>query len=229
MISGQGTIQTAVEATKLGAFEFLEKPLHRDRVLRRSGTPSSGRSSAREPRPEAEGGEALRAHRESCSDEKTLERDLRSRPDERHGPDYRGERHGQGARRPGHPSPIASRAAKSTSSRSTARRSPRSSSRASCSDTRRAPSPGRDAKTGKFEQADGGTLFLDEIGDMTLKTQAKLLRVLEEGEVQKVGSTRRLRVDARVIAATNKDLGRRSAKGDFGRISTTGFNVVPLT
>jgi hypothetical protein len=57
---------------------------------------------------------------------------------------------------------------------------------------------------GKFEQADKGTIFLDEVGDMSLKTQAKVLRVLQEGEVERLGSARTIKVDVRVIAATNK-------------------------
>src|SRR6202142_827762 len=61
-------------------------------------------------------------------------------------------------------------------------------------------------RIGKFEQCDGGTIFLDEIGDMALATQTKILRVLQQGEIQRVGGTETLRVDVRIIAATNKDL-----------------------
>src|SRR5919204_366917 len=61
-------------------------------------------------------------------------------------------------------------------------------------------------RRGKFEVADGGTIFLDEIGDMSLKTQAKVLRVLQEQTMEPVGGTNRITVDARVLAATNKDL-----------------------
>ena len=68
---------------------------------------------------------------------------------------------------------------------------------------------------GKFEQADGGTIFLDEVGDMSLKTQAKVLRVLQEGEVERLGSARTIKVDVRVIAATNKNLEEEIAKGTF--------------
>lgn len=71
------------------------------------------------------------------------------------------------------------------------------------------------AKPGKFEVCDGGTIFLDEIGEMPLATQKKLLRVLESGEIEKVGSTRSARVDVRVIAATNRDLESLIAREEF--------------
>ena len=70
-------------------------------------------------------------------------------------------------------------------------------------------------KPGKFELANGGTIFLDEIGDMSLATQAKLLRFLQEGEIEKVGGTRAGKVDVRVIAATNKDLKNKVERGEF--------------
>jgi transcriptional regulator with GAF, ATPase, and Fis domain len=68
---------------------------------------------------------------------------------------------------------------------------------------------------GKFEQADGGTLFLDEIGDMSLAAQAKVLRVLQEKKLSRVGSDKDIVVDVRVIAATNKDLQKEIEKGNF--------------
>jgi two-component system nitrogen regulation response regulator NtrX len=70
-------------------------------------------------------------------------------------------------------------------------------------------------QVGKFVQADGGTIFLDEVGDMSLKTQAKVLRVLQDGEVEPVGAERPFTVDVRVIAATNKDLGAEVSEGAF--------------
>jgi len=81
---------------------------------------------------------------------------------------------------------------------------------------------------GKFEQADRGTIFLDEVGDMSLKTQAKVLRVLEEGEVERVGSSRTIRVDVRIIAATNKDLEREIEKGNFREDLFFRVSVIPL-
>ena len=78
-------------------------------------------------------------------------------------------------------------------------------------------------KTGMFEHAHGGTLFLDEIGDMPLATQAKLLRVLQNQEVQRVGSLTTRKVDVRVIAATNHDLRAAIARSVFERICTTVF------
>ena len=85
-----------------------------------------------------------------------------------------------------------------------------------------------DRQIGKFEQADKGTIFLDEIGDMSLKTQAKVLRVLQEGELERLGSNRLLKVDVRVIAATNKDLEQEIGKGTFREDLFYRLNVVPI-
>jgi two-component system nitrogen regulation response regulator NtrX len=84
------------------------------------------------------------------------------------------------------------------------------------------------AKKGKFELADGGTLFLDEIGDMTLKTQAKVLRVLQEQKVEPVGGTSTVTVDVRVIAATNKNLEEEIRKGTFREDLFFRLNVIPF-
>src|SRR5204863_334399 len=70
-------------------------------------------------------------------------------------------------------------------------------------------------RIGRFEQADGGTLFLDEIGDMSPSTQAKILRVLQEHEFERLGGTRTLRVDVRLVAATNRDLSGMVQSGQF--------------
>ena len=80
---------------------------------------------------------------------------------------------------------------------------------------------------GKFEQADKGTIFLDEVGDMSLKTQAKVLRVLQEGEVERLGSARTIKVDVRVIAATNKNLEEEIEKGTFREDLYFRLAVIP--
>jgi transcriptional regulator with GAF, ATPase, and Fis domain len=85
------------------------------------------------------------------------------------------------------------------------------------------------SREGKFQQAHGGTIFLDEVGDMSLDTQAKVLRVLEERELQRVGGGQTFRVDVRVIAATNKDLLRGVEKADFREDLYYRLNVVPIT
>jgi two-component system response regulator AtoC len=88
-------------------------------------------------------------------------------------------------------------------------------------------------KLGKFEQADGGTLLLDEIGDMTLATQAKILRALQEREFQRVGGSQTIKVDVRILASTNKDLERGVREGTFRddlyyRLNVVTLNVPPL-
>lgn len=83
-------------------------------------------------------------------------------------------------------------------------------------------------KRGKFEVANNGTIFLDEIGDMSLKTQAKLLRILQEQQFNRVGGTRTLTVDVRVIAASNKDLEREIEKGTFREDLYYRLNVIPI-
>ena len=81
---------------------------------------------------------------------------------------------------------------------------------------------------GKFEQADRGTIFLDEVGDMSAKTQAKVLRVLQEGEVERLGSARTIKVDVRVIAATNKNLEEEIEKGTFREDLYFRLSVIPI-
>jgi two-component system nitrogen regulation response regulator NtrX len=83
-------------------------------------------------------------------------------------------------------------------------------------------------KRGQFEQADGGTLFLDEIGDMSLSTQAKVLRALQEQQFTRVGGTKLMKVDVRVLAASNKDLEKEIEKGQFREDLYYRLNVVPV-
>jgi len=83
-------------------------------------------------------------------------------------------------------------------------------------------------KTGKFQKADGGTLFLDEVGDMSLKTQSKVLRVLEEQRFEPVGALQFVQVDVRVIAATNKQLQEEIERGNFREDLFYRLNVIPF-
>jgi two-component system nitrogen regulation response regulator NtrX len=83
-------------------------------------------------------------------------------------------------------------------------------------------------KKGKFELADQGTLFLDEVGDMSLSTQSKVLRVIETQEFQRVGGNKNIKVDVRIITATNKDLGEEVRKGNFREDLFYRLNVIPI-
>ena len=83
-------------------------------------------------------------------------------------------------------------------------------------------------RAGQFEQADGGTLFLDEIGDMSLSAQTKVLRALQENEITRVGSDKTIKVNVRVIAATNKDLKKEIEKGNFREDLYHRLNVIPI-
>ena len=79
-----------------------------------------------------------------------------------------------------------------------------------------------ESRMGLFEAADGGTLFLDEIGELTVNTQAKLLRVIQSGETRRIGDNRVVTVDVRIIAATNKNLAAEAKKGASGTTSISG-------
>jgi two-component system response regulator HydG len=83
-------------------------------------------------------------------------------------------------------------------------------------------------KPGRFEMADGGTIFLDEVAEMSLASQVKLLRVLQEGEFERVGGTKTIAVDVRLVAATNQDLERLVAQGDFREDLFYRLNVIPI-
>ena len=83
-------------------------------------------------------------------------------------------------------------------------------------------------RAGKFEQADGGTLFLDEIGDMSLSAQTKVLRALQENEITRVGSDKTIKVNVRVLAATNKNLKHEIEKGNFREDLFHRLNVIPI-
>lgn len=228
MISGHATIQNAVEATQLGAYDILEKPLDTDRILvtlrNAIGRIELAQENQRlkatiESRYEIVGrSSTIRAVIEKIDRvAQTTARVL-----------ITGE-NGTG---------------KELIARAIHRQSPRSAKRfveVNC-----AAIPGElieselfghmkgsftgavADRAGKFEQADGGTLFLDEIGDMSLAAQAKVLRVLQDGEVTRIGGQKPTRVDVRVLAATNKTLEDEIAAGRFREDLYYRLNVVPI-
>ncbi len=228
MISGHGTIATAVEATHEGAVDFLEKPCSRERLLLVVRN-------------------ALRLA--------TLDREvaaLRAREDDRHvllgdSPAMAAVRAliarvaPTGAR-------VLIRGESGTGKELVARaihagsdRRERPFVKVNCAAipeelieselfgaVRGAYTGATESRNGKFLQADGGTLFLDEIGDMSLRAQAKVLRALQEGEIEKVGGTGAVKVDVRVLAATNKDLEGEARAGRFREDLLFRLNVVPI-
>ncbi len=228
MISGHGTVHTAVEATKLGAFDFFEKPLHRERVLLSVRNALSQNRLSRECkvlRQKTQKKYKLIGNHPSM---KALWDQIQKIAPTNATIMIYGE----------------SGTGKELIARAIHDRGLRSSDafvQVNCAaipeelieselfgHVKGAFTGATEKKPGKFELANHGTIFLDEIGDMSLKTQAKVLRVLEEGEVQKVGSSKIEKVDVRVIAATNKDLTKEIAEGNFREDLYFRLNVVPL-
>jgi two-component system nitrogen regulation response regulator NtrX len=228
MISGHGTVATAVEATKLGAFDFIEKPLASDRVLVTirnaigfSKLQDENRTllKSKPPMPGLIGSapvlrEVLDAVTRAAPTNATVL--------------IRGES-GVGKE-------LVARMIHANSLRSRERfvqvncaAIPDDLIESELFGHEKGSFTGATEKQlGKFELADRGTIFLDEIGDMSLKTQAKVLRVLQEGEVERLGSARTLKVDVRVIAATNKDLDDEQEKGTFREDLFFRLSVIPI-
>jgi len=228
MISGQGTIQTAVEATKLGAFEFLEKPLHRDRVLlsiRNALNQNTLRRECLDLRKKAEKRYELIGDHPSM---KQLWKEIQKTAPTNATVLIYGES-GTGKELIARAIHNHSLRAKETFVQVNCAAIPEELIESELFGHEKGAFTGAtERKSGKFEQADGGTIFLDEIGDMSLKTQSKVLRVLEEGEVQRVGSNKISKVDVRVIAATNKDLRKEISEGKFRDDLYFRLNVVPI-
>jgi two-component system nitrogen regulation response regulator NtrX len=228
MVSGHGDIQTAVECTRKGAFDFLEKPLNRDRLL------LSVRNAVRQAALERENN-ALREKEEKrygLVGESQAIRELRMQI-ERAAPTratvlISGES-GTGkelvAREIHRLSPRAAKAFVQVNCAAI----PEELIESELFGHEKGSFTGAVRKqTGKFLQADGGTIFLDEIGDMSLRTQAKVLRVLQEGHVEPVGAAAVLTVDVRVIAATNKNLQEEIKHGRFREDLYYRLNVIPI-
>ena len=228
MISGQGTVPVAVEATKLGAFEFLEKPLHRDRILLTLRNALNQNKLARENldlRRKSEKRYELVGNHPMM---KKLWRDIQAAAPTNATVIIYGES-GTGKELIARAVHTCSLRAKEAFVQVNCAAIPEELIESELFGHERGAFTGAtEKKAGKFDQADGGTIFLDEIGDMSLKTQSKVLRVLEEGEVQKVGSNKINKVDVRVIAATNKDLKAEIDKNLFRSDLFFRLNVLPL-
>jgi two-component system nitrogen regulation response regulator NtrX len=228
MISGHGTIETAVRATKLGAFDYVEKPLSLEKTVLVVRNAFEQWRLEQENRRLREG--LVREYRiqgESIPMKALRQQIALTAPTSGRVLIY-GE----------------SGTGKELVARALHAQSPRAAMpfvEVNCAaipeelieselfgHTKGSFTGAAEDKTGKFEQADGGTLFLDEIGDMSLKTQSKVLRVLEEQRFTPVGGRAAIRVDVRVIAATNKRLADEIAAGRFREDLFYRLNVIPF-
>ena len=229
MISGHGTIQTAVEATQRGAYDFLEKPLDTDRVLltlRNALQHLSLASEYRRLTADIEDryaivGEsrALREVLDTVSKVAPTPARVLIMGDNGSGKELVARAIHRGSPRKAKPFIEVNCAAIPTELiESELFGHMKGSFTGAFAD-----------RAGKFELADGGTLFLDEVGDMSLAAQAKVLRALQEGVVTRIGATKPITVDVRVIAATNTDVATEIAEGRFREDLFYRLNVVPIT
>jgi two-component system, NtrC family, nitrogen regulation response regulator NtrX len=228
MMSGNATIDTAVKATKLGAFDFVEKPLSTDKILI---TIENGLKLARlhrenqELRRRAEGDFEMIGHSPVM---RQIFEVIRKTAPARGGVLITGPS-GTGKE-------LVARALHQHSKRSAA-----PFVKTNCAaipqelieselfgHEKGAFTGATQMRRGKFEQAHEGTLFLDEIGDMSLGAQAKVLRALQEGEIERVGGSETITVDVRIVAATNKDLPKEIEAGRFREDLYYRLNVVPI-
>ena len=228
MISGHATVSTAVEAIKLGAFDFLEKPISTERVtvsIRNALDQRRLRVENRSLRRAAEARHAMIGDSPALA---AVTEAVRRAAPVRSAVLIQGE----------------SGVGKELVARAIHRNSPRAGERfvqVNCAaipdelieselfgHEKGAFTGAVGKQIGKFEQADRGTIFLDEVGDMSLRTQAKVLRVLQEGEVERLGSSRTMKVDVRVLAATNKDLAQAIDDGAFREDLFFRLSVIPL-
>jgi len=229
ILTGQGSIEKAVEATRLGAFDFLEKDCGRDRILLTSQKALEYRLLAEE------------------------NRTLRARVSKKQDYIGQGEKAAEVLRQVAKVAPTNARVlilgesgtGKELIAQMIHDRSPRAHGpfiKVNCAaipeelieaelfgSERGAYTGSVGTREGKFQAADGGTIFLDEVGDMSTRVQTKVLRAIQEGEIERVGSDKTLHVDVRVIAATNKDLASEVAAGKFREDLYFRLNVVPVT
>jgi two-component system, NtrC family, nitrogen regulation response regulator NtrX len=228
IISGHGTIETAVRATKLGAFDFIEKPLSLERIIVLV-------RNAIEQRRLQEENQLLHTelgHRYRIVGDSVPMKALRQQIAVTGPTNGRVLIYGES----GTGKELVARSLHAASLRNKAH-----FVEVNCAaipeelieselfgHVKGSFTGASEDKIGKFAKADGGTLFLDEVGDMSLRTQSKVLRVLEEQRFERVGSNQTLHVDVRVIAATNKNLEQEIARGAFRQDLFYRLNVIPF-
>ncbi|HEV2297900.1 MAG TPA: sigma-54 dependent transcriptional regulator [Candidatus Acidoferrales bacterium] len=229
MISGHGKIETAVRATKLGAFDFIEKPLSLDKIiLVVKNALDFGRLERENRMLRAELEQRFQILGDSVPMKALRQQIALTAPTNGrvliYGESGTGKElvaralHAQSARAKGPFVEVNCAAI------------PEELIESELFGHRKGSFTGAsEDKTGKFQKADGGTLFLDEVGDMSLKTQSKVLRALEEQRVEPIGSGQMTAVDVRVIAATNKKLEEEIARNAFREDLFYRLNVIPFT
>jgi two-component system nitrogen regulation response regulator NtrX len=228
MISGHATIETAVKATRLGAYDFIEKPLSLEKTLL---IVTRALEYARLERENATLRERLDRRAEIIGDSPAI-RALREQIAMAAPTNGRVLVHGEN----GSGKELVARAIHALSARHdhpfvevNCAAIPEELIESELFGHERGAFTGAHARRrGRFELADGGTLFLDEIGDMSLKTQAKVLRALEEQAFERVGGKDTVKVDVRVIAASNRDLAAFIAQGGFREDLYYRLNVIPI-
>ena len=234
VMTAWGTVELAVEAMRRGARDFIQKPWDNARLSAILKTQIElGRALRKGQRLEAEN-RALRAERfpqliaESAAMRPVLDVISRVGPSDANVLITGENGTGKGlVAQTLHSVSLRVHAARS--SPSTRAGLPKAFSKANCSATSRAPSPmPRRDRVGRFEMADGGTLFLDEIANISHGLQAKLLRTIETGEFERVGSSKTRRVDVRVFSATNADLNAEVAEGSFRQDLLFRLNTIEI-
>jgi two-component system nitrogen regulation response regulator NtrX len=228
IVSGHATIETAVRATKLGAFDFLEKPLSVDRTL----ILVKNAVEAKKLRLENRDLKKQLAPKSVIVGESIPMKALRQQIQLMAPTNGRVLIFGES----GTGKELVARAIHSQSPRKdemfvevNCAAIPEDLIESELFGHRRGSFPAAADKDGKFLKAHGGTLFLDEVGDMSLKTQSKVLRTLEEQNLTPVGSDEPVTVDARVIASTNKDLEEEISRGNFREDLFYRLNVIPFS
>ena len=228
MISGHGTIETAVRSTKLGAFDFIEKPLSIDKTLltlRHALEQSQLAAQNRELRAELRGRDRIIGDSVPM---KALRQQLQLAAPTTGRVLIFGES-GTGKELVAHALHNHSQRAEQPFVEVICAAIPEELIESELFGHIKGSFTGAlEDKTGKFEQAHGGSLFLDEVGDMSLRTQSKVLRVIEEQRFTAVGSGTNLTVDVRIIAATNRDLPKDVEAGRFRQDLYYRLNVFPI-